>query len=120
MDMVTRIKTWLHGREIGRDGVGNVYYEDKRKRDSGGIGAPKRRWVVYAGAPEASSVPPEWHAWLHYTVDEPLKVVARAWIKPHQANATGTEAGYRPAGHDYQGGARARASGDYEAWTPGS
>ena len=27
---------------------------------------------------------------------------------------------YRPAGHDYQGGKRAKATGDYEAWTPGS
>jgi NADH:ubiquinone oxidoreductase subunit len=44
----------------------------------------------------------------------------RVWEKPHQANLTGTPQGYRPAGHDYAGGKRAAASGDYEAWTPGS
>jgi NADH:ubiquinone oxidoreductase subunit len=31
---------------------------------------------------------------------------------------TGTPDGYRPAGHDYEGGIRARAAADYEAWTP--
>jgi NADH:ubiquinone oxidoreductase subunit len=79
-----------------------------------------RRWVVYAGDPEASRVPPEWHAWLHYTTDAPLPELGRrSWQKPHLANATGTAAGYRPPGHDYSGGRRARATGDYEAWTPG-
>ena len=78
-----------------------------------------RRWVAYAGVVEASVVPPEWHAWLHYTTDAPLPDTGRkAWQKPHLANATGTPASYRPPGHDYEGGHRARATGDYEAWTP--
>ena len=77
--------------------------------------------MIYAGAPEASEVPPEWHAWLHYTTDAPLPEQGRKpWQKPHIANATGTPAGYRPPGHDYSGGQRATATGDYEAWTPGS
>ncbi len=112
----TRIYTWLNGRVVGRDGLGNVYYEEKRLR----AGAPKmRRWVIYAGEPEASKVPPEWHSWLHYTTDAPLPELGRKpWQKPHLANATGTPLSYRPAGHDYSGGTRARATGDYEAWTP--
>jgi NADH:ubiquinone oxidoreductase subunit len=114
MNIGTRLFTWLHGRVVGRDAIGNTYYEDRRGR----VGNRTRRWVDYAGPPEASAVPAEWHAWLHYTVDAPLAVVARPWQKPHQANATGTAAGYRPAGHDYQGGHRAAATGDYEAWTP--
>ena len=66
-------------------------------------------------------VPSEWHAWLHYTTNAPLVEQARRpWEKPHLPNVTGTAAGYRPSGHDYQGGERARATGDYEAWTPGS
>ncbi len=115
MTIGTRLFTLLHGREVGRDGMGNIYYEDRRLRDG-----KRRRWVMYAGAPEASTVPPEWHAWLHYTTDAPLPGAHRPWQKPHQPNATGTIAGYRPPGHDYQGGHRARATGDYEAWTPGS
>ena len=37
-----------------------------------GKGGRAKRWVVYAGAPEASMVGPEWHAWLHHLTDEPL------------------------------------------------
>jgi NADH:ubiquinone oxidoreductase subunit len=117
MNIGTRINTWLHGRVVGRDALGNVYYQDKRTRP----GAPPRRWVIYAGTPEASVVPPEWHAWLHYTTDAPLPEQGRRpWQKPHQPNATGTAESYRPPGHDYSGGQRAPATGDYEAWTPGS
>jgi NADH:ubiquinone oxidoreductase subunit len=115
MNIGTRIFTLLNGRRIGVDGDGNVYYEDKRARP----GERTRRWVIYAGTPEASKVPPEWHAWLHYTTETPIKVTARPWLKPHLPNVTGTPLGYRPQGHDYQGGNRALATGDYEAWTPG-
>ena len=117
MNLGTRIHTLLHGRLVGRDALGNAYYEDRRARADG----PRRRWVIYAGEAEASKVPPEWHAWLHYTTDAPLPDSGRrAWQKPHQANATGTPRSYRPPGHDYAGGQRARATGDYEAWTPGT
>ena len=120
MSIGTRINTWLNGREVGRDATGNVYYEDKRPRAFGPKGGPKRRWVMFKDEEDASAVPPEWHAWLHYTVDQPLTPAARPWVKPHQANPTGSPAGYRPAGHDYKGGRRAAATGDYESWTPGS
>ncbi len=117
MTIGTRLHTWLNGRLVGRDGAGNSYYEDKRAR----AGTTARRWVLFAGAAEASKVPPEWHTWLHYTsataLPEPMR---RPWQKPHAANPTGTAASYRPAGHDYRGGNRAPATGDYEAWTPGS
>jgi len=32
---------------------------------------------------------------------------------------TGTVSGYRPPGHALMGGKRRKATGDYEAWTPG-
>jgi NADH:ubiquinone oxidoreductase subunit len=117
MNIGTRINTWLHGLRVGQDGDGNIYYEAKRIR----AGERRRRWVMYAGVPEASLVPPEWHAWLHYTTDAPLPELCRkTWQKPHLANPTGTPTSYRPPGHDYSGGQRATATGDYEAWTPGS
>jgi NADH:ubiquinone oxidoreductase subunit len=117
MNLGTWLFTRLKGRRVGTDTIGNVYYEERRPRP----GYRKRRWVAYAGVVEASAVPPEWHAWLHYTTDEPLTGQARRpWEKPHQPNATGTPASYRPPGHDYSGGQRARATGDYEAWTPGN
>ena len=117
MNIGTWLFTMLKGRQIGSDAAGNRYYEERRPRAHLRI----RRWVAYAGAPEASKVPPEWHAWLHYTTDSPLpENVRQPWQKPHLANATGTALSYRPPGHDYSGGQRARASGDYESWTPGS
>ena len=117
MNIGTWLFTRLRGRRIGADSYGNVYYEERRARP----GYRLRRWVAYAGAPEASLVPPEWHAWLHYTTDAPIAEQTRhPWEKQHLPNATGTPAGYRPPGHDYRGGQRARATGDYEAWTPGA
>ena len=116
MTIGTRLFTWLHGRLVGRDGAGNRYFEDRKAH-----GGRTRRWVMYDGVAEASKVPAEWHSWLHYTTDSPLPDTGRKpWQKPHEANLTGTAASYRPPGHDYQGGHRAPATGDYEAWTPGS
>ncbi len=117
MTIGTRLFTWLHGRSIGSDEAGNLYYVEKRAR----AGKRARRWVMYKGEPEATKVPPEWHAWLHYTTDEPIPLSTRKfWQKPHQENLTGTAASYRPPGHDYRGGHRSPATGDYESWTPGS
>ena len=117
MNIGTWLFTKLNGRPLGTDAEGNTYYEEKRQRP-GSLRA--RRWVIYAGKPEASAVPPEWHAWLHYTTDAPLpQDQRRPWQKPHLPNATGTALSYRPPGHDYQGGNRSRATGDYEPWTPG-
>ena len=107
--------TLRRGAYVGQDVLGNKYFERPGRQKGGRT----MRWVVYAGAPEASTVGPEWHAWLHHLTDEPLPSTGRKpWQKPHQPNLTGTPAGHRPAGHDYAGGKRARAAADYEAWTP--
>lgn len=112
----TLLFTRLQGRLIGRDGFGNRYYEQRGNR----AGTRRsRRWVVYAGHDEASTVPPEWFGWLHHTADAPLPETARrVWQKPYEPNLTGTPVSYRPPGHDYSGGRRPRAPGDYEAWSP--
>jgi NADH:ubiquinone oxidoreductase subunit len=112
-----RLVTSLTGSYVGRDAVGNRYYQAKRTHADG----RRRRWVMYPGEVEASTIPPEWHSWLHYTTDTPLpETVRRAWQKPHEPNLTGTPLGYRPPGSDYLGGHRPAATGDYEAWTPGA
>lgn len=115
MNFGTWLFTLFFGRLVGRDSFGNRYYEERRARR----GRRLRRWVAYAGAAEASMVPPEWHAWLHYTTEAPLTAVRRwPWQRPHLPNLTGTALSYRPRGHDYRGGHRVRAAGDYEAWAP--
>src|ERR1044071_917457 len=117
MTIGTRLFTWLCGAQVGEDTFGNRYFHERRARD------PKRvrRWVLYNGEAEASRVPPEWHAWLHQIVNDPPPSGAprrRAWQKEHVPNLTGTALAYRPPGHDFRGGHRARATGDYEPWTP--
>ena len=82
MNIGTRLFTWLKGRRVGADAQGNVYFEERRPRR----GLRVRRWVAYAGVPEASKVPSEWASWLHYTTDTPLPMLTRPWVKPHIAN----------------------------------
>jgi NADH:ubiquinone oxidoreductase subunit len=108
----------LTSRRVGQDRFGNTYWEATSKRDV--QGRPIRR-VLYAGAPEASSVPPEWWGWIHHTTAAPLPEDAprRAWQKEHRPNLTGTPQAWRPPGHDARGGQRPATAGDYEAWTPG-
>ena len=117
MSLGTWIYTLVNGALVGLDEYGNKYYRGKGRKLNG----RERRWVVYKGEVEASKVPPEWHAWLHYTVDQPLSEQAaksRAWQKTHEANQTGSRDAYRPVGHVLKGGRRAAATGDYEAWSP--
>ena len=108
----TGLFTWRHGEEVGTDDQGNRYFRHKNG---------DRRWVLYNGEAEASRVPPEWHAWLHHSSDEPPPregIARRPWMKEHRANLTGTAQAYRPPGHTLEGGRRDRATGDYESWTP--
>jgi NADH:ubiquinone oxidoreductase subunit len=116
MSLMLRLKATLSGRKVGTDRFGNAYYESRK--DFLGYGR-KRRWVLYAGEAEATSVPPEWHAWLHHTSPVPLDDSKRhPWMVEHRPNPTGTANAWHPAGHDYSGGRRQVTTGDYEAWTP--
>jgi NADH:ubiquinone oxidoreductase subunit len=108
----TALFTSRKGEAVGKDDQGNKYY-----RERGG----DRRWVIYNGEIDATRIPPEWHAWLHGLSalppsEQPLPV--KTWEKPHQPNLTGTDAAYHPPGSLATAGHRARATGDYEPWTP--
>ena len=105
-----------NGEHVGTDAQGNKYYRSKPKD-----GQRERRWVIYEGANDASRVPSEWHGWLHGSFDElPESHLAppRIWEADYTPNATGSAGAYLPAGALQRGGNRARATGDYEAWTP--
>ena len=83
----------------------------------------ERRWVVYGGVAEATTVPPSWFGWLHHTVDVlPTKDEPKIYPgeKPHRPNLTGTPGAYRPSGSTLAQGRRPKATGDYKAWTPGN
>ena len=110
----TRIMTRRTGREVGRDDQGNIYYRS-------GAGRTERRWVIYNGIPEASRIPPEWHGWMHKTVALPpteRPLTPRIWEQPWSPNPTGTATAHVPSGSLDAGGRRARATGDYVAWSP--
>ena len=114
----TRFYTWRNGRLVGTDGFGNSYYE--QIRGIGPAGVP-RRWVTYKQHSEATLVPPEWHGWLHYTVDTPptkQDYEPHEWELPHKPNMSGTPEAYRPQGSILSTDDRPRVTGDYQAWKP--
>ena len=110
--MGTALFTRRHGRKVGTDSLGNIFYEGKKNG---------RRWVIYNGSNDASRIPPDWYAWIHGQIDglpdEALPPV-RKFEKPPVPNLTGTPEAYRPSGALERGGQRQAASGDYEAWIP--
>ncbi len=113
----TSLFTALKGEQVGTDAQGNKYYRSKKQTGDGRV----RRWVIYAGANDASRVPAEWHGWLHGAYDalpESHLPPPRVWETDYTPNVTGTLTAYRPRGALERGGRRARATGDYEAWTP--
>jgi NADH:ubiquinone oxidoreductase subunit len=128
--ILKRIFTWWNGATIGalydigrrgalvgEDEQGNKYYQERKASLDG----RPRRWVVYNGVAEASRVPVDWHGWMHHTFEDPPTVAPfklKSWEKPHQPNQTGTPGAYHPPGSLERGGQRAKATGDYEAWTP--
>jgi NADH:ubiquinone oxidoreductase subunit len=124
MTVGTRLFTWLKGELVGTDPFGNRYYRERGQRAllrGGGRASREKRWVIYRGTPEASKVPPMWHAWLHHTIDSvPGDAGAKRypWEKDHVPNLTGTPLAYRPAGSVLRGGRHAPSTNDYEPWRP--
>lgn len=113
----TLLNTSLSGEHVGTDAEGNRYFRSKQPAANG----RERRWVIYEGANDASRVPAEWHGWLHHSLDgvpESHLPPPRIWETAYTPNATGTVNAYRPMGALERGGHRARATGDYEAWSP--
>ena len=135
MGILSKIFTWwdgatvgtalfsaLNGEHVGTDFAGNKYYRAKKRVAAGQpFAGSERRWVIYSGANDASTVPAEWHGWLHgqyVELPESNLPPAKIWEADYTPNPTGTAAAYRPQGALERGGKRAAATGDYEAWTP--
>jgi NADH:ubiquinone oxidoreductase subunit len=116
MTFGTWLFTKMRGELVGTDDAGNRYFQDKRVI----AGRRRKRWVIYNGQVEASRVPPDWHGWLHYTVDAPpTKEPPRrqVWQKEHVPNLSGTPMAYRPDGHTLSTSAD-KPKPRYEAWRP--
>ena len=85
-----RFFTWLRGEYVGSDCHGNSYY----------VSRSGRRWVVYAGEVDASSIASGWHGWIHHRTDDiPSESDGSYdWELPHKSNKTGTDSSYSPDG----------------------
>lgn len=116
MTISTKINLFLNYKQYGKDEFGNKYFIAK-KIDP--VLKKRKRMVMYNGMPEPTKIPPLWHAWLHYLIDE-VEVAGGeyVWQKKHLPNLTGTDYAYRPPGHISRGGVRDRVSADYDEWEP--
>lgn len=114
----TRFYTWRKGEYVGSDEFGNRYYRAKSAIPDS---IPERRWVIYNGYSEGSTVPPGWHGWIHHRVAAPPsqeKYDSREWQRPHMPNPTGSAQAYRPPGSIVGSARPAAAQPDYQAWKP--
>jgi NADH:ubiquinone oxidoreductase subunit len=101
----TQINTFLFGKKIGEDEFGNIYYINKNNK----------RWVVYYEQNDASSVSPEWQAWLTYTVNNIPKIneYKNKWQVKHQPNTTGINYIYNKSIKD-----KKSEKLSYNSWSP--
>lgn len=86
----TFLQTLFYGNMVGKDQYGNKYYQNRNA---------SKRWVIYNGTVDASSIPPEWHSWLHKIINTlPAQVNFNnfKWQKNHKKNLTGTKNAYVP------------------------
>ena len=85
----TRVNTFIFGKLVGTDHLGNKYYTDRNGR----------RWVIYKNEIEATTIPQEWYSWIHFTknqIENINKLDKYHWQKEHQSNKTGTDRAYNP------------------------
>ncbi|QKX03035.1 NADH:ubiquinone oxidoreductase [Wolbachia endosymbiont of Litomosoides sigmodontis] len=86
------------GKFVGKDENGNSYYESSEGK----------RWVIYSSVSEPTTVPPEWHIWLHYT-DDAVPINSKKRKLKHIPNLTGTKDAYYP---------NQKVKNYYERWNP--
>jgi NADH dehydrogenase (ubiquinone) 1 alpha subcomplex subunit 12 len=109
------------GELVGTDAHGNKYFEKVDAQSN------RSRWVVFAGSTHYTMqnptvVPPEWHGWLHYIVDENPSNASGDDLKAPQyqieakAHPSFTGPKYQPKGAWGTEGQRDWRK--YQAWQP--
>lgn len=93
------------GTLVGTDSKGNRYFERMSPDEQYG----RHRWVVYGEldchrGQDPTTVPAEWHGWLHNITDDapsrnPAAFDKYAWSLPHRGFSSNTAAAYLPKGH---------------------
>ena len=110
----TKLYTFLKGKKVGEDYLGNFYYESKDQ---------KNRWCIYSDQSDASRISPEWNSWLRFisnTQPTAGKNINYEWQKRFDGNTTGLDRGYKPrilrvgrAKKDFE-----KYQADSKAWKP--
>ncbi len=97
----------LKAKSVGKDQFGNEYFVARQKNYLG----QNTRYVIYNGIEEGSKIPPNWHGWLHYSVDDTPEEQKHLykWQKCHIPNLTGTKKAYNKKMNKNNG---------YLAWKP--
>jgi len=120
----------------GVDKFGNKYFEAKDEQDIPHYG--RKRWVEYADEVEydATTVPVEWHPWMHHIQERPPTALSEEEVKeaslplhpkyelPFEPNLTNTDRRYLNKGQYINRGARPGGSDKWskskvELWNPG-
>ena len=86
----TKLHTFVFGKFVGKDELGNKYYENRKKT---------KRWVIYQSEIDASKIPNDWFSWMHFMknkIEYNQDTKKYAWQKPHLPNLTGTDKAYHP------------------------
>ena len=85
----TKLYTFLKGKKVGEDYLGNVYYESKDQ---------KSRWCIYSDQSEASRISPEWNSWLRFISNTlpGTNNISYEWQKRFDGNITGLDSAYKP------------------------
>ena len=104
----TFIHTLFTGKLVGRDEFGNKYYSNFKGK----------RWVIYKNRVESSKIPPEWHLWIHFLIDNkpPSNQIKFKWQKKHEENLTGTIKAHKPDGSLFFNSKKNMKK--YETWKP--
>ncbi len=117
MSFGTKLYTWLYGKLVGNDSMGNKYYSNNENFED----LNAKRWVIFKGEIEATKIPPHWHAWLHKSIDTPPINYSHtySWQKDHKQNMTGTKNAHfpksNPLSKNYDPD---QIKADYEPWSP--
>ena len=117
MSLGTILYTWLYGHFVDEDDQQNKYYCNSKDFDD----LEKKRWVIFKDEIESTKVPPQWHAWLHKSIDKPpLNYTHKySWQKNHEQNKTGTDQAYFPDSHPLSKTFNKEAiKSEYDSWSP--
>lgn len=118
----TSFNTWRHGEFVGTDEFGNRYFRQRKGKIDPALRF-ERRWVIYNGVADPTTISAAWFLWMQHTTDTLPTAVAyvpREWEKPHQPNPTGTARAYRPRGSIMRPDPEEGITKGYDAWTPGN